>query len=80
LALQGVWVSGGGFEGDPVAEGLELTDVVTHLAVEVDPGVVVAGSEVAELGVVVVEQVPGDDQDGAADASSATSPARSSPS
>jgi hypothetical protein len=27
---------GGGFEGDLVAEGLELADVVTHLAVEVD--------------------------------------------
>lgn len=67
----GVWVeaagSGSGFERDLVAEGLELADVVAHLAVEVDVGVVVVGPEVMELGSVVAEQVPGDDQDGAAD-------------
>lgn len=65
--MQGVWGSGGGFEGDLVAEGLEFADVVMLLAVEVDPGVVVVGSEVAKVGVVVAEQVPGDDQDGSAD-------------
>ena len=63
----GVWGSGRGFEGDLVAEGLEFADVVAHLAVEVDPEVVVVGSEVAELGVVVAEQVPGDDEDRSAD-------------
>jgi hypothetical protein len=57
----------GGLEGDFVAEGLELADVVTHLAVEVDSGVVVVGAQVVELGVVVAEQVPSNDQDGSAD-------------
>jgi hypothetical protein len=56
--------SSGGLGGDFAAEGLELAEVVTHFVVEVDPGVVVAGSEVAEMGVVVAEQVPGDGQDG----------------
>ena len=44
--------SGGALEGDLVAEGLELADVVTHLAVEVDSGVVVVGAQGVELVVV----------------------------
>src|SRR5215472_12472274 len=59
--------SGGGLEGDGVAEGFELADVVALAAFGVDAAGVVAGPEVAELGVGVGEQVPGDDQDGAAD-------------
>ena len=63
----GVGGSGGGLEGDGVAEGFELADVVALAAFGVDAGGVVAGSEVVEAGVGVGEQVPGDDQDGAAE-------------
>jgi hypothetical protein len=38
--------SGGGFEGDFVAEGFELADVVVCLAAVADAGVVKAGAEV----------------------------------
>jgi hypothetical protein len=50
-----------GFEGDAVAEGLELGDGPLTLAIGVAPDEVVA----AQVGVVAVvgEQVPGDDQD-----------------
>src|SRR5215218_6403603 len=41
-------VSGGGFEGDLVAEGLELADVVAPGALSVDAGVVEAGAQVLE--------------------------------
>ena len=40
--------SGGGFEGDLVAQGLELADVVALGAVGVDAGVVEAGAQVVE--------------------------------
>ena len=60
-------VSGGGFEGDGVAEGFELADVVALAALDVGAGVVEAGSEVVVVGVRVGQQVPDDDQDGAAD-------------
>ena len=40
-----VW-SGGGFEGDAVAQCFELVDVVAFLAVVADAGVVEAGAEV----------------------------------
>jgi hypothetical protein len=62
--------SGGVFaggEGDGQAESLELADVVADLALSVDVGVVVAGSEVVEPGFGVGEQVEDDDQDGAGD-------------
>ena len=59
--------SGRGFEGDLVAEGLELPDVVALLAVGADAGVVELGAEVVEAGVGVGQQVPDDDQDRAAD-------------
>ena len=59
--------SGGGFEGDPVAHGGQLGDVSTHPAFDVDAAGVVIGSEFAEAGSGVVEQVPDDDQDGAGD-------------
>ena len=59
--------SGGGFEGDLVAEGFELADVVALLAVGVDAAVVEVGAEVVEAGFGVGQQVPDDDQDGAAD-------------
>ena len=50
---------------DVQAEGLELADMVTDLALPVDVGVVVAGSQVAEPGFGVGEQMEDDDQDGA---------------
>src|SRR5215211_3500907 len=59
--------SSGGFEGDLVAEGLELADVVALGAFGTDTGVVEAGAEVLEVGLWVGQQVPGDDQDGPAD-------------
>jgi len=58
---------GGGFEGDPVAHRGELGDVVAQLPFGVDALGVVVGSEVAEAGFGVCEQVPDDDQDGAGD-------------
>ena len=59
--------SGGGFEGDPVAHGGELGDVVTQPAFGGDAVGVVVGAEVAEAGGGVGQQVPDDDQDGARD-------------
>src|SRR5829696_5842163 len=58
---------GGGLEGDLVAECLELADVVALGALCVDAGVGEAGAQVMEAGGGVSEQVPDDDQDGAAD-------------
>ena len=58
---------GGGLEGDRVAEGLELAEVVALDALSVDAGVVEAGAQVMEVGLWVGQQVPGDDQDGPAD-------------
>ena len=58
---------GGFLDGDGEAEGLQLADVVADLAVAADAVVVVAGSEVAEPGGGVGEQVVDDDQDGAGD-------------
>src|SRR5262249_7410678 len=55
------WWSGGGVEGDPVAEGLELADVVELFAFGVDAGVVEVRAEVVEAGVGVAQQVPDDD-------------------
>jgi hypothetical protein len=43
--------SGGGFEGDFVAEGFELPDVGVLAAFRADPAVVVAGTEVGIAGV-----------------------------
>jgi hypothetical protein len=57
----------GGFEGDLVAEGLELADVVAHGAFRTDAGVVEAGAEVVEPEGRVGQQVPDNDQDGPAD-------------
>jgi hypothetical protein len=59
--------SGGGLEGDGVAEGFELADVAELAAFGVDAGGVVAGAEVVEVRVGVGEQVPGDHQDRAAE-------------
>src|SRR5215203_5358749 len=59
--------SGGGFEGDPVAEGLELADVVALGPFRTDAGVVEARAEVMEPEGRVRQQVPDDDQDGPAD-------------
>src|SRR5512142_1812860 len=61
------WWSGGLGEGDGVAEGFELADVVAGLAVVVDAAGVVAGAEVVVAGGGVGEQVPDDDHDGAGD-------------
>src|SRR5829696_6416765 len=68
--VQSGWMgagSGGGLEGDLVAEGFELADVVALGAVGVDAGVVEAGAQVTEAGGGVGQQVPDDDQDGPAD-------------
>src|SRR6266508_648073 len=59
--------SGGGGEGDLVAEGSELVDEVAGFAVFVDAVVVVVGAEVDEASGGVGEQVPDDDEDGAGD-------------
>jgi len=54
-------------EGDLVAEGLELAEVVALGAFRTDEGVVAAGAQVMEVGFWVGQQVSGDDQDGPAD-------------
>ena len=59
--------SGGGFEGDFVAEGFELADVCPLAAVRVDALVEEVAAEVGEAGGGVGEQVPDDDQDRTAD-------------
>src|SRR5512132_1011534 len=59
--------SGGGFQGDLVAEGLQLAEVVAPGALRVDPGVVEAGAQIVEASGRVGQQVPDDDQDRAAD-------------
>ena len=66
--------SGGGLEGDLVAEGLELADVVALGAFGTDPGVVEANAEVVDVGLWVGQQVPGDDQDGPANRDSRPAP------
>jgi hypothetical protein len=50
-------------EGNGVAEGFELADVVAGLAVLVDPAGVVAGAEILVAGGAVGEQVPDDECD-----------------
>ena len=62
-------LGGEGFEGDAVAEGLELGDGPLPLAIGVAPGEVVATQVLVVA--VVGEQVPGDDQDRAPDGDSA---------
>src|SRR3712207_49219 len=59
--------SGGGFEGDVVAECFELADVVASFGVGVDVAVVVVGAGVVEAGVGVGEEVPDDHQQGSVD-------------
>ena len=58
--------SGSRYEGNPVAQGLQLADVVALGALGVDVGVVKAGAQVVVAQVGVGQQVPDDDQDGAA--------------
>jgi hypothetical protein len=58
---------GGGFDGDPVAQGGELGDVVAQSSVGGDSVGVVVGAEIVEAGGRVGQQVPDDDQDGAVD-------------
>jgi YD repeat-containing protein len=58
--------SGGGVEGDVVAQCLQLADMVADTALGVGAGVVVARPKVGVVDVLVAEQVPDDDQDGAA--------------
>jgi hypothetical protein len=48
-------VSGCGFQGDFVAEGFELADVVAFLALWADAGVVELRAEVVEAGLGVGE-------------------------
>lgn len=45
-----------GLQGDFVAERFELADVGALLAIWVDPGVVVAGSEIKEAGVGLIRE------------------------
>src|SRR3954468_3577722 len=52
---EGVGPSGGGGEGDGVAEGLKLVDVVANGSLVAAALVVVVGAEVDEVGVRVVE-------------------------
>src|SRR3954465_1838636 len=59
--------SGGGVEGHRVAELLQFTDVLADFALGVGAGGVVVRAEVDELGLLVGEQRPDDDQDRAAD-------------
>lgn len=54
-------------EGDGVAEGFELANVVASLAVRVDVAGEVIGTEIGEDRVLVVQEMPDNDQDGAAD-------------
>jgi hypothetical protein len=54
-------LGGEGFEGDAVAEGLELGDSPLTLAIGVASGEVVATK--VGVGAVAGQQVPGDDQD-----------------
>src|SRR5579859_2262295 len=61
------WWSGCLGEGDGVAEGFELADVVAGLALLVDAAGVVTGAEVVVAGGGIGEQVPDDHQDGAGD-------------
>ena len=51
-------------QGDGVAERFELPAEVARLAVFVDVGAVVVGSEIVEPRGGVGQQVPDDDQDG----------------
>jgi hypothetical protein len=55
---RGVWVLGGGCDGDVEAEGLELAEVGADLAVVVALAGVPVGAEVAEPGRGVSEEVP----------------------
>src|SRR5215216_7013345 len=67
--VQAGWMgagSGSRYEGDPVAQGLQLADVVAFGALGVDVGVVKAGAQVVVAQVGVGQQVPDDDQDRAA--------------
>jgi hypothetical protein len=58
---------GGGFEGDPVAHGGQLGDVVAQPSFDGDAVGVIVGAKIAEAGGRVGQQVPDDDQDGAGD-------------
>nr|WP_322770044.1 hypothetical protein [Frankia sp. Cr1] len=60
-------LSGGGLEGDGLAEDLQLTDEVANLAAFVDPGGVVVGTEILEALGGISEQVPDDGEDGSGD-------------
>src|SRR5215203_3005412 len=59
--------SGRGVEGHGVAEGPQFADVVADLAFGVGARGVVVRAEVDELGLVVGEQGPDDDENRAAD-------------
>src|SRR5262245_9084083 len=59
--------SGSGFQDDLVAERFELADVGALGTLGVAASVVEVGAEVVEASVRVGEQLPNDDQDGAAD-------------
>src|SRR6185437_224679 len=64
-------------DDDVVAEGLELAGCVAGLAGAVGVPGVPGGSEVAVAGRAVVQQVPGDDEDGPARGAAGFLPAAS---
>ncbi len=59
--------SGGGFDGDAVAEGFELSDVVAFLGGGVDVAVEVVGAEVDEPCLGIGQDVPDRYEERAAD-------------
>ncbi|MFZ3551955.1 hypothetical protein ACODT3_41310 [Streptomyces sp. 4.24] len=50
-----------------MAEGLELADEVAGLAGGIEMSLVPVGTELLVAGVWIVDQMPGDDQDGTGD-------------
>jgi len=67
---------GRGGDGDLESEGVELAEVGADLTVAVGFAVVPVGAEVGEPGFGAGEQVPDDDQDGAADGAFGPVPAQ----
>ena len=52
------WLCGGGFDGDGVAEGFELTDQVVLASLGVGVPVEVLGPEVVVVAVTTLTEVP----------------------
>ncbi len=69
-------LSGGGFEGDFVAEGFELADVVAFLPAGIDAVVLEIGAEVDVANCGVGQRMPDDDHDGPGDRDQGLEPAQ----